>query len=145
MVFFISAAFSPIQDLPSFTCKKKQTRACVCVWVNDRTTETKPNNKDRLLQHQRYFISPYKYFQTTRNTHLTHQIHKHTTRARTYEQKHTQHTTQLIHHCCIYVCCTCAYHTAAATILSAAHRNDHHRSNQQQTTNQKQQSYQRRG
>ena len=133
----------------------------VCVWVNDRTTErpteTKPNNRDRLLQHQqhqRYFcltstfkahatpISLTKYYARTHaRTHCVHvRKKKHTQRHRL----NIQHTavTPLLHIRLLYLCLP--YSSSNDTQRSAAHRNDHHRSNQQQTTNQKK-KYQRRG
>ena len=160
-VFFLSAAFSPIQDFPSFTCKKiKHVRACVCVWVNDPTTERPELNQITEIDYYNTNNTNDTFALQVHSKHTQHPSHsRNTTRARThartactYEKKthtqrhrlNTQHTavTPLLHIRLLYLCLP--YSSSNDTQRSAAHRNDHHRSNQQQTTNQKK-KYQRRG
>lgn len=119
-VFFLSAAFSPIQDFPSFTCKKiKHVRVCVCVGKrpNDRMTETKPNNKDRLLQHQQH--QRYFHLTSTFKAHATPisltkcYARTHARTACTYEKKNTQRHRHIQHSCY-----TTAAYTSAVLVLT---------------------------
>jgi len=103
---------------------------CVCVGKrpNDRTTGTKPNNRDRLLQHQqhqRYFcltstfkahatpISLTKYYARTHaRTHCVHVRKKNT-----HTTTPTQHTT--------HSCYTAAAYTSAVLVLTIQQQQRH--------------------